>query len=50
MSESGGLLWVKILGLVLAGAAFVVWQWLDLRKAAAASKKKRDEPHEGSKH
>lgn len=39
MSETSGLLWVKLLGLVIAGVAFFVWQWRDLRDARLKSSK-----------
>ena len=39
MSETSGLLWVKLLGLLIAAAAFFVWQWRDLRDARRESAK-----------
>jgi hypothetical protein len=33
------LLWVKVLGLVIAGIAFVAWQFADLKRARKASQK-----------
>lgn len=43
MDESNGLLWIKLLGLLVAGAAFVVWQWRDLRNARVHSLKDRSQ-------
>jgi hypothetical protein len=39
MSETSGLLWVKLLGLLIAAVAFFVWQWRDLRDASRQSAK-----------
>lgn len=41
MEGSGGLLWLKVLGLVGAGLAFAIWQWRDLRVARAESEKRQ---------
>lgn len=48
MNEANGLLWIKLLGLVVAGIAFVVWQWRDLRDARSQSSRNRDKTPPGS--